>query len=155
MTDTIPVGEFDEDNNQYYVYLGNKWRAEKPSQISNGAAFESVVFHLDHTIVAGADNTTADIIPSHCVVSAVTARVIAPIVTDGAASWTLGVTGASGRYGSQYGLALNSYAIGVTGQPQAYYSDTPLLIAPETGAFVSGEIRFAVHAMVPTPPDAV
>ncbi|PIB24955.1 hypothetical protein BFP76_07320 [Amylibacter kogurei] len=144
-----------EDSSCYHTYLGNQWRAEQPYQVINGAAFTPAVFHIDHTITAGADNTTADIIPSHSVISAVTARVITPIITDGASSWSMGVAGASGRYGSQYGLALNSYAIGLTGQPQAYYADTPLLIEPETGAFVSGEIRFAVHAMIPVPPDAV
>lgn len=124
--------------------------------LSNGAAVtRDMILEQDHILVAGSSNVTADIIPAGAIVYAVTGRVIDPVTGDTGTSWSLGVPGASGRYGSGYGFGLNSFAQGLTGQPQAYYSTSGLLIEADSGDFIGGTIRFAVHARVFSPPAPV
>lgn len=80
-------------------------------------------------------------------------RVIEAIA--GASSWSLGVAGGEDRYGSGYGTGAGSYAHGVTGQPQAYYGDTALVLTAAGGSFASGAVRLAVHLLEIVPPGPV
>ena len=42
---------------------------------------------------------------------------------------------------------LGSWAMGVSGQPQAYYTDSGLQLEAEGGEFLSGQVRLAVHVL--------
>ena len=50
------------------------------------------------------------------------------------------------RFGVGIGTGAGSWLRGITGQPQTYYSDTPILLTAEGGAFDgSGRLRLALH----------
>jgi len=134
-------------------YDGTAWREGPVAMSAGGAVTGSVIVETDHTISAGASSTTAVIIPDKAVVIGVSARVTGAI--GGAASWSLGVAGAPDRYGTGYGVAANSVAEGVTGQPQAYYGGTSLVLTPAGGNFTGGTVRIAVHALTIAAPGAV
>lgn len=113
-----------------------------------------VVF-IDVPLSPGVSTLSAPVIPDKAVVFGVAGRVIEEISGPGVSSWKLGVAGASGRYGDGYGLEKNSYAVGVTGQPLAYYAPTPLLIEAEGGVFSAGTIRLNISFLRLSPPDEV
>ena len=117
-----------------------------------GAATAGRIVEIDHAPDA-AVSTTVPVIPDKAIVLGVTGRVLTEIA--GAATWSLGVEGSPDRYGSGYGVGAGSYAHGVTGQPQAYYGGTPLVLTAEGGAFSGGTVRLAVHLMELVPPEAV
>ncbi|KAB7616070.1 DUF2793 domain-containing protein [Amylibacter sp. SFDW26] len=136
-------------------FINGVWSDVNSLEASALGSAQTVDIQFDHQITAGATNETVVVIPHHSSVVGVTARVIEEIVFAEATDFNLGVVGADNRYGSGYGHWLNTYIQGLTGQPQTYYSDTPLLLTANGGDFVSGAIRFAIHTTVLTPPDAV
>lgn len=107
---------------------------------------------MDVEVEAGESFLTPDLIPEKAIILGVGARVAEELVGTGAHSWRLGAPGGAGRYGTGYGFDKNAHALGVTSQPMAYYAPTPLLVEAESGAFVSGRIRFAVYGFFLTPP---
>lgn len=115
-----------------------------------GASTALAIAETEHALSAGPTSTTGPIIPDKAVVLGVTGRVTHTIT--GAASWQLGVAGATDRYGSGFGTAAGAFAQGVTGQPQAYYGATPLLLTAAGGEFSGGTVRLAVHYLALTPP---
>lgn len=114
-----------------------------------------VNLEFDHVLTAAATNQTSVVIPDHSSVVGITARVTEEIVFSGATTFKLGVLGADNRYGSGFGHWKNTFVQGLTGQPQTYWSDTPILLSAEGGDFVSGTIRIAIHTTILTPPAAV
>nr|WP_246413881.1 DUF2793 domain-containing protein [Rubricella aquisinus] len=137
------------------VFDGTDWADTMAAPSAGGAATVARVIEFDHVITAGASNATLGVIPARGVVHAVTARVIGAITGTGTTGWQLGVSGSPDRHGTGLGLALNSYAAGVTGQPVTYWSDTPLLLTAEGGDFTAGSVRIAIHLTEFTPPRAV
>ncbi|MFV0244915.1 MAG: DUF2793 domain-containing protein [Qingshengfaniella sp.] len=125
------------------VHDGAAWVPGGVAVSPNGAATVAEVIEADVTLAAGPEVITPALIPTGSVVEAVTARVIQPV--SGVPSWRLGVAGGPDRYGTGYGVGGGSWARGVTGQPQAYYGDTALVIGAEGGTFTGGQIRIAVH----------
>lgn len=111
--------------------------------------------NINVAIKPGEGFETLPIIPDKAVVVGVSGRVTQPLSGPGLTGWRLGVAGAGGRYGGGYGLDLNAYAMGVTGQPLAYYQATPLLVEPEGGAFEGGALRLRVHFLSLVPPAPV
>lgn len=94
---------------------------------------------LDHTITPGASNDTALVIAERDIVLGITARVMTALPSG--QKWKLGVAADSGRYGTHIGGAQGSTNIGVSGQPQAYYSASPVRITVQSGTLSSGQIR--------------
>ncbi|HLS19565.1 MAG TPA: DUF2793 domain-containing protein [Paracoccaceae bacterium] len=133
------------------TWRGGEW-LEGWAAGAAGAATLMRVVTLDQPL-SGASVVTAPIIPDKAVVIGVTGRVLEEIT--GAAAWALGVEGGEDRYGSGYGTGAGSFGHGVTGQPQAYYGETPLLLTASGGAFTGGVVRLAVHLMEMVPPDPV
>lgn len=125
------------------VHDGVDWVIGGVAVSPNGAATVAEVVEADVEVVSGSYVDSAAIIPSGCVVQAVTARVVEEVT--GPTSWRMGVADSDDRYGTGYGTGGGSWARGVTGQPQAYYSDTSLRITAEDGSFAGGRIRIAVH----------
>ncbi|MEM7191142.1 MAG: DUF2793 domain-containing protein, partial [Pseudomonadota bacterium] len=117
-----------------------------------GAVTTSRIVEIDVQL-SGAVVTTNTVIPDKAVVLGVTGRVTDAVT--GVDGWSLGVPGAADRYGINNGIALNAWAHGVTGQPQAYYGDTSLEITAENGSFTGGSVRLAVHLLDIAPPSAV
>ncbi len=110
-----------------------------------GAFTKMAVSTIDHAVVPAATSNVADAIPAKAMVLGVTARVIETLSGPGLMSWRLGAPGASGRYGTGYGISLNAYAEGLTSYPMVYFTPTSLVIEAEGGVFDSGRIRLAVH----------
>ena len=88
-----------------------------------------------------ASSVTAAIIPDKAVVMGVSGRVTAAVT--GATGWSLGVPHGHGSLRTGYGIAQNSFAHGVSGQPQAYFGGTALEITAEGGSFTAAPIRLA------------
>ena len=129
------------------------WLAEHAAATASGAATRNDIVEIDLTLTSGGAISTGTIIPAGAQVIGVSGRVIAEITGAGVTGWRLGVAGSDNRYGSGLGIALNSWARGLTGQPLTYYSDTELLISPEGASdFAGGQIRLAVHLIALTPP---
>lgn len=141
-----------EDEALSVQFDGSNWVA-LDSLPDGGTQCRTVEF--DHVVQSGASNQTLVEIPSHASVLGVSGRVVEAISTSGAPSWQIGVSGAENRYGDQYGLAKDAYALGMSGQPQTYYTDTPLVLTAQGGTFVSGIIRLRIHYVALTPPAVI
>jgi hypothetical protein len=137
------------------VFDGQAWHAGALAHSNAGAATLAGIATVDHVLSAGTSSTTAPVIPAQSSVIGVTGRVIAALSGAGLTGWRLGVSGSNNRYGQGLGLSLNSYAAGLTGATQAYYSATPLLITSEGGPFAAGTIRLSVHYLSLVPPRMV
>ncbi|MEM6676983.1 MAG: DUF2793 domain-containing protein [Pseudomonadota bacterium] len=140
----------DAANGARVVYDGASWITGHVAGSAARAATQMRVVETELTIGSGATADTAPIIAANDVVIGVTARVLDPIT--GPTTWRLGVAGADDRYGSGLGIAAGSYALGVSSSPQAYYTDTPLRLTGEGGAFTGGRVMLAVHLMALVPP---
>ena len=136
---------------QPLVHDGTAWRATGFGQGASGAGARFVTEEAVHAIVPGPENTLAASIPARVTLFAVSARVTSEI-SGTATSWRLGEAGATDRFGSGLGLQAGSYADGLLGQPQAYYSASPLVITGEGGDLAGGEIRVAMHYLAYTLP---
>lgn len=141
------------DAEAYALHDGTEWQLNAVSVSAGGAASLIEVMEFDHVIGAGTSSDTIGVIPSHATLLGVTARVIGEI-TGTLAGWRLGVAGGDNRYGSGLGLGVGSFVLGLSGQPLAYYTDTPLLLSAEGGSFAGGEVRFALHLYRMTLPRA-
>ena len=111
------------------------------------------IVEIDHALAVGSTSTTVAAIPDKAIVLGVTARVTTEIT--GAASWSMGVSGSPDRYGSGFGTTQNSFAHGVTGQPQAYFGATSLVVTSAGGDFTGGALRIAVHILEIAPPVSI
>ncbi len=135
------------------TYDDGHWIAGRSGGAAGGAVTLTRIAEVDHSLSLAPVSQTPAIIPDKALVVGVTARVIEEIT--GPTTWSLGVPGSPERYGSGYGGALNSFAHGMTGQPQTYFGATPLHITSEVVPFTAGRIRVAVHYIELTPPVAV
>ncbi|HEU0220827.1 MAG TPA: DUF2793 domain-containing protein [Paracoccaceae bacterium] len=145
---------FDEASGVTLLFDGAEWIADAAAASTGGAATLLRVVEFDHVVTAGTGSTTLAAIPGQSQVTGVSARVIVPI-TGTATGWSLGVAGATNRYGSGLGLAQDSYALGLSGTPVTYYADTPLVLTAEGGEFAAGAVRIALHLTAIRPPRAV
>ena len=132
-------------------FNGNGWVESALAVSVNGAASTFQVIEFDQVLSAGSSVSTAQVIPQYATVFAVTGRVKTTI-TGAVTSFDIGVSGATNRYSSGIGLAAGSWFVGTTGQPQAYYSDTPIELTANGGDFAAGEVRLAIHYYLPTVP---
>lgn len=142
---------FNTETGTHQLYDGTDWLDSTLAATPSGTATEFQIVELDHQITAGSSNVTAPIIPAQSVVTGVTARV-SETITGTLSSWQMGVPGGLDRYGTGFGLPLNSFALGLTGSPLAYYSDTGIELTADGGDFSGGTIRIAVHYMRLVPP---
>ena len=135
------------DEAVWISFDGLAWGTGVLATTSSGSEMRGEVIEVDVALSAeGAVVVTTAIIPTSSLVFAVTGRVISGF--DGTLSdWSLGVSGSDNRYGSGLGNAAGSFVHGMTGQPQAYYSDTPLTMTANGGDFGTGVIRLAIHMM--------
>jgi hypothetical protein len=137
------------------TYNGSEWIDDAVAVTPGGAATILRVLEFDHAIAAGAQNLTSIPIPSHAQVVGVTGRVTQTIQGAGLTGWRLGVESSDNRYASGLGLSVNSYLVGLSGQPVTYYEETPLKLTAQGGDFMSGSVRLAVHLVQLVPPREV
>ena len=142
----------DATSGETLVFDGVAWQAVGRNPSAGGATTASRVIEIDHIVSAGATSQTAAVLPANSIVLGVTGRVEVALAGPGLTGWALGVNGSANRYGSGLGIGVNSYALGLTGTPQTYYSNGPLLLTAEGGTFSSGQVRLAVHCLTLEPP---
>lgn len=97
------------------------------------------------------DSETSTDIPDRASVLAVNTRVITAI-TGTVTTFGVGVSGDTSRYGNGIGKAADSTNIGMSYHPVTYYSDTPVLLTPDSGAFSTGVVRINVQYIKPHGP---
>ena len=142
---------FNTETGTHQLFDGTAWLDSTLAATPSGTATEFQIAELDHVIGAGSSSTTVPIIPANSVVTGVTARVT-DAITGTLTSWQSGAGDSGNRYGSGFGLPLNSFALGLTGSPLAYYEDTPLRLTAIGGDFAGGAVRIAVHYVRLVPP---
>lgn len=125
---------------------GVAWQDNVLSSSPFGAAMRAETIEFDYEIGTGANVSTGFVIPNGSVVLAVTGLVVTAI-TGTLTDWSLGVDVSDTRYGTGFGVGSGSWLRGVTGQPQAYYSNTQLKLTANGGDFLGGTVRFAVHLL--------
>ncbi|MBY6152558.1 DUF2793 domain-containing protein [Vannielia litorea] len=126
------------------LWDGSAWQPPLMAASPSGAASKMQVLEFDHTISAGASDSTTTQVPANSMVFAVSARVITAI-TGTLTSWSFGITGSESQFGSGLGLGQGSYCTGLLGSPTTWYSAAPLKLTAVGGDFVGGAIRVAAH----------
>ncbi|PVM87469.1 DUF2793 domain-containing protein [Caulobacter endophyticus] len=146
------------DEGQMAVFTGSAWVALSSTFTSLTAARSPFGANVRIEIVeveaslTGASVVTAAVIPARAIVLGVSTRTSAAVT--GAISYSCGVAGETGKFGSSLGVALNASNIGVVG-PTAYYADTPVVLTAAGGSFVSGKVRVAIQLLRFEAPAAV
>lgn len=133
-----------EDAGYTVTHDGTVWVEHGVAVSANGSASLIEVRELDVVVTAGSKVITTAVIPASSMVLGISG-LVTQTVTGSLTSWKLGVSGGSGRYGTGIGLTIGSSVQGLSGQPQSYYSATPLEIEADVGAFAGGKMRLAVH----------
>ncbi len=126
------------------VFDGVAWVPGAVSVSPHGAAMCAETVEIDVLLESGTAVTTDPVIAANAVVLGISG-IVTEAITGTTTRWRLGVPDGAGRYGSGLGLELGSWVQGVTGQPQAYYGPTPLVLEAEDGAFSGGSVRLAIH----------
>lgn len=145
---------FVTDESKRITFDGSFWIDDLLAVSPGRAAMGAEVIERDIVLTAGGLVETGFMIAPNTSVFAVTGRVLETI-TGTVSSWSLGVVGSASRYGSSLGLAKDSYILGLSGQPLAYYAATRLQLQADGGDFAGGTVRLAVHLLRFEPPDAV
>ncbi len=173
---TSATGDFAGQNNKLAQFLTGGWVFYTPlkwmdavvesldARITwNGSAWVSFslilrdsgeylrVLRWQEDVDLSVTNTTSLDIPERSIVLAVNTRVI-NAVTGSVTTFGVGVSGDTSRYGNGIGKATDSTNIGLTYHPVSYYSDTPLLLTPDAGAFTGGLVRLNVQYLKPHGP---
>lgn len=97
-----------------------------------------------------ATNTTTNI-PDRSSVLAVNTRVMTAI-TGTVTTFGVGVSGDTSCYGNGIGKGQDSTNTGMSYHPVTYYSDTPVLLTPDSGSFSTGVVRINVQYIKPHGP---
>jgi len=121
----------------------NTW---KPFEIAtiNGAATYWALEEQEVTLSGANTSSSTAQIRNRDIVFGVSSRTTLAIT--GATSYSVGVTGTTGQFGSGLGIALGSNNVGVIG-PTAFYADTPILITSAGANFTGGKVRVAIHVL--------
>lgn len=98
--------------------------------------------------LSGASVVTGAVIPNGAEVFAVGMRVKTAIT--GATSFSVGVAGQTGKFGSGLGVAAGSWNRGGVGA-EFFYSDTPVVLTG-AGAFTGGAVALSIHCVTVDPP---
>ena len=134
-----------EDNGAAAVFDGTDWIEGAATMSVHGAGLSHRTFEIDHDVLPGSASTTDAVIPTQSVVFGITGLVLVDI-SGNATAFGLGIAGESpNRYGSGYGLGVESWLRGLKSSPLAYYVATPLTLMGVSGSFDGGRIRLAVH----------
>jgi len=152
--EAVPLAEgvlaWVKDENQMLAFDGAAWTPlsatfkSLTAAASPGLANTRLEIREEETTLSGATTSTAIVIPARAIVLAVSTRTT--VAVTGAASYSCGVAGEAGKFGSSLGVAKNASNVGVIG-PTAYYADTPVLLTSAGGSFTGGKVRVAIHLL--------
>lgn len=138
------------DEGQVVVFTGTAWVALSSTFQSLtvarspfGAIIRAEIIEVE-VALSGASVVTAAVIPARAIVLGVSTRTSAAVV--GATSYSCGVAGEAGKFGSSLGVGLNASNIGVVG-PTAFYADTPVVLTAAGGSFVAGKVRVSIQLL--------
>ncbi|MBF9048240.1 DUF2793 domain-containing protein [Rhodobacterales bacterium LSUCC0031] len=134
---------FVQDVGNSALWDGEVWRLGAMTLSPQGAALALQSLQFDLSITAGASVESGVLIPPRAVLFGVTGRVVATI-SGTAQSWSLGVAGDTGRFGTGLGVSLNSWVNGPAA-PIVYWDGTPLLVSAQGGDFADGMVRLVIH----------
>ncbi len=112
---------------------------------ANGANLQFGVLEFLVSGLSGATVTPPTQIPANAIVLSVGCRVTTAIT--GATSFSVGVSGTPGQFGSGLSLSLGSVNNGVIG-PTAFYSATSLVLTAAGSNFTGGAVRLSIHYML-------
>lgn len=125
------------------IWDGTDWQMGAVTLSPSGAGLGLKSVQFDLTLTPGTSVSTPIIIPARAILFGVTGRVVTAI-TGGATSWSLGVAGDTGRFGTGLGVSLNSWVNGPAA-PIVYWSPTALVLSAQGGEFAAGAVRLVVH----------
>jgi hypothetical protein len=114
----------------------------------NGANIQAVVAETLLSGLSGATVTATNFIPANCIVLSVGARVVTTIT--GATSYSVGVSGTPGQFGSGLSLPAGSSNPGLIG-PTAFYAATSVILTAAGSNFTAGAVRLSVHYLLANP----
>ncbi|EJL33889.1 Protein of unknown function (DUF2793) [Caulobacter sp. AP07] len=147
-----------KDEGQALVFDGATWtpvastfKAVSAARSPFGAATRFEILEQEVTL-SGASVATTVVIPNRAIVHGVSTRT--SVAATGATSYSCGVAGDLGKFGSSLGVAKNASNVGVIG-PTAFYADTPVVLTAAGGSFTGGKVRVAIHLMRFDGPGAV
>jgi len=139
-----------EDESELVVRKGGAWEqfaiAFAPNGSSTGLSVEEELL-----VCSGASVTSTIEIANRDIVLGVSTRTVTTIT--GATSYDCGIGGQASKFGGSLGVAAGSSNIGVVG-PEAFYSDTPIVLTANGGNFTGGEVRIAIHCLRFTGPSS-
>ncbi len=118
------------------------------AQGANGANIQAAVLEGLVTGLSGASVATSVQIPANCIVLGVGVRVTTAIT--GATSFSVGVTGTPGQFGSSLGISLNATNFGLIG-PTAFYTATNIILTAAGSNFSGGAVRLSIHSLNANP----
>jgi len=121
------------------------------AQLALGAFGSTLKLQIIEQLVtlAGASTTATTPIPANCIVLGVGSRTVTAVT--GATSYSVGVTGTPGQFGSALNIAAGSTNYGIIG-PTGFYSATNLIVTAAGGSFTGGTVRLALFCLLITPP---
>ncbi|WP_269716733.1 DUF2793 domain-containing protein [Caulobacter sp. NIBR2454] len=126
-----------------WAALSSTFRNLTAALSPRGAATRFEIREQELTL-AGASVASTLLIPARSIVLGVSTRTTQAVT--GATSYSCGVAGEAGKFGSLLGAAPGSANIGVVG-PAAFYADTPVILTAASGAFTGGRVRLSIHLM--------
>ena len=138
-----------EDIDSRMTYNGTTWVAFNLIMKDSGEYLRVESWQEDVDVSTDSETTTD--IPDRASVLAVNTRVITAI-TGTVTTFGVGVSGDTSRYGNGIGKGADSTNIGMSYHPVTYYSDTPVLLTPDSGAFSTGVVRINVQYIKPHGP---
>ncbi|MEP0943311.1 MAG: DUF2793 domain-containing protein [Rhizobiaceae bacterium] len=146
-----------QDKTRLEIFNGSNW--QEPAAIIPECAFTRLQT-IDEELAlpdgggggGGGDGTSVTAntqIPTRSIVLGVSVRVSQAIAD--ATSFDVGVSGETGKFGSNLGINVGDTNIGVIG-PTAFYDQTPIVITANGANFTGGKIILALHYVECGPP---
>jgi len=144
---------FIQDENGFSVFDGTTWTGPEVARLSStvSGAESRIVTIEEELTLSGSSVQSSIVIPNRAIVFGVSTRTTDAI--SGPFNYHCGISGEPEKFGGYLGIAFGSTNAGVIG-PQAFYSDTPVVITANGGggAFTGGKVRIALHYFLPVVP---
>lgn len=147
VTDENALVTYREDTGAWQVIAGTETTVAAIS--AHGAQMQ---FRILEELIATSSGATKDstiLIPNGSIVLNVSERVVTTIT--GATSFSCGISGEAGKFGSGLGVAAGSTNKGVIG-PTGFYADTAVRLTAAGGNFSGGSVRIAICYYLPVVP---
>lgn len=135
---------FVRDRGAEAVHDGSEWAVGAMTMGASGSGMIAGIAEGEVLLTASGTVVSTVVIPAHAMVIGATARVTEAI-TGTLASWRLGTSDGTDRFGNGLGKGQGSWARGMLGTPMTYWQAEPLILTANGGQFASGRVHVAVH----------